>query len=98
MERYDASDAEEDGLASRVALSQARASERSPLIGDKGKQRPLSSGYDDDVVFSVAETTATPRTDGAYQRHYAQVSPKSYQFKALFRKNFKLQVWHYSST
>jgi ABC-type multidrug transport system ATPase subunit len=24
--------------------------------------------------------------------HYAQVTPKSYQFKALFRKNFKLQL------
>jgi hypothetical protein len=96
MERYDASEEEEE--VTRVAQ---RAGERAPLIrgengGKKGKSKynsGLDTDFDDDneqVVFSVGETKAGG--NAAYNSHYSQLTPKSYQFKALFRKNLKLQV------
>jgi hypothetical protein len=57
----------------------------------------LDTSFDDDneqVVFSVGETkrTSSGNADSQFDNHYSQITPKSYQFKALFRKNFKLQV------
>jgi hypothetical protein len=103
MERYDASEGEEE-----VRLSAASQTERSGLLGrgssnkskkNKGKYDSglgeLDTDFDEDneqVVFSVGETKRPSGRDGAFGNHYSQITPKSYQFKALFRKNFKLQV------
>lgn len=105
MERYDASEGEEE-----VRLSAASQTERSGLLGrgagssnkkkkNKGKYDSglgeLDTDFDEDneqVVFSVGETKRPSGKDGAFDNHYSQITPKSYQFKALFRKNFKLQL------
>jgi hypothetical protein len=90
MERYEASEGEEE-----VRRASGRGKNKGKY--DSGLAE-LDTSFDDDneqVVFSVGETKRTSSgnaTDSQFDNHYSQITPKSYQFKALFRKNFKLQV------